>query len=269
MLYAIGDLQGCLEPFDCLLRQIGFNADRDQLWLAGDLVNRGPDSLKTLRRCYDLRDNITAVQGNHDLHLLATAFDPERDPKRKDTLSGILEAPDRDTLLDWLIQNPLLHVDDARKAVLVHAGIAPVWDLATAQERAAEVETVLRDPHRRMDLFKHMYGNTPDSWDDALEGTTRWRVITNFFTRMRLCDASFHLNLSYKGTLQDAPAGFYPWFATPGRTPIDYRIFFGHWAALMGETSDAAIIGLDHGCVWGNRLSAYCLDTREWFHCDC
>lgn len=269
MIYAIGDLQGCYEPFQCLLKQIRFNPDKDQLWLAGDLVNRGPASLETLRLCYTLRDNIVAVQGNHDLHLLATAFDPERKTKRKDTLDEILNAPDCDTLLDWMIHNPMLHVDHERQAVLVHAGIPPMWDVATASERAREVESVLQDPVKRLPFFKAMYGNTPDCWDDSLKGTTRWRVITNFFTRMRLLNPEHHLNLTYKGSLEDIPEGYYPWFATPGRTAIDYRIFFGHWAALMGSTSDLNIVGLDHGCVWGNQLSAFCLDNGKWFHCDC
>lgn len=269
MIYAIGDLQGCLAPFQCLLQEIKFNTDRDQLWLAGDLVNRGPDSLGTLRRCYELRDNIVAVQGNHDLHLLATAFDPDRTAKRKDTLDAILNAPDRDALLEWMIHNPLLHVDDTRQAALVHAGIPPMWDLQEARRKAQEVESALQDAEQRIAFFQAMYGNQPDHWDESLQGTTRLRVITNYFTRMRLCNAEHHLNLSYKSTLDGIPAGEFPWFATPGRIELPYRIFFGHWAALMGETHDESIIGLDHGCVWGNRLSAYCLDTNEWFHCDC
>lgn len=269
MIYAIGDIQGCFEPFQCLLKQINFNTDRDQLWLAGDLVNRGPASLETLRYCYAHRDNIVAVQGNHDLHLLAVAFDPDRQAKRKDTLTPILEAPDREPLLNWLIHNPLLHVDETHKAALVHAGIAPTWDLDTARRLAKEVETVLQDETRRTGFFKTMYGNEPDSWDKKLKGNDRLRFITNAFTRMRLCDKKGRLNLSYKSTLENAPADLFPWFATPKRQPIDYRIFFGHWAALLGETNNTNIIGLDHGCVWGNRLSAYCLDNDAWFHCEC
>lgn len=269
MIYAIGDLQGCYEPFQCLLKKINFNADRDQLWLAGDLVNRGPASLSTLRLCYELRDNIVAVQGNHDLHLLATAFDPERKPKRKDTLEEILHAPDRDALLEWMLNNPLLHIDDAQQAALVHAGIPPMWGLQEAQRKAQEVEAVLCDSRQRVEFFQAMYGNQPDHWNETLQGTARLRVITNYFTRMRVCDASHHLNLGYKSTLADIPQGEYPWFATPGRTELPYRIFFGHWAALLGETNNANIIGLDHGCVWGNRLSAYCLENNAWFHCNC
>ncbi len=269
MIYAIGDIQGCFEPFQCLLKQIKFKKDKDQLWLAGDLVNRGPQSLETLRYCVANQDNIIAVQGNHDLHLLATAFDPDRRPKRKDTLDEILNAPDRDKLLEWLIHNPLLHVDHQHKAALVHAGIAPCWTLEQAQGYAREVESVLRHPQQRITFFKEMYGSHPTHWSETLSGPTRWRTITNFFTRMRLCDKRHGLDLSYKGTLDLKPGNLYPWYKTPKRKHINYDIYFGHWAALGGETHQKHVFALDHGCVWGNRLSARCLDSGKWFHCDC
>ncbi|MCG8668877.1 MAG: symmetrical bis(5'-nucleosyl)-tetraphosphatase [Pseudomonadales bacterium] len=269
MIYAIGDIQGCYEPFQCLLKQIDFNIDRDQLWLAGDLVNRGPQSLETLRFCVAHKDNIVAVQGNHDLHLLATAFDPERKPKRKDTLAPILEAKDKDLLLNWLLRNPLLHIDHAQEALMVHAGIAPSWDINQAQVYAREVEQVLQSPDQRLAYFQAMYGNEPNEWNDQLTGPTRWRTITNFFTRMRLCDKNQGLDLSYKGALDNMPEHRFPWYETPNRKPVAYDIYFGHWAALEGKTSLPKTIALDHGCVWGNRLSAFCLDNQEWFHCDC
>lgn len=269
MIYAIGDIQGCFQPFQCLLKQINFNPDRDQLWLAGDLVNRGPQSLETLRFCYHHRDNIVAVQGNHDLHLLATAFDSERSPKRKDTFNDILQAKDRDQLLDWLLHNPLLYVDNDQKAVLVHAGMPPMWTVAQARQHAQEVERILQDPNLRLSFFKAMYGNEPAGWQDHLSGPERWRTITNYFTRMRLCDAEFNLDLAYKSTLEGKPQHLYPWFDVPNRIDIDHKIFFGHWAALLGNTHNPNIIGLDHGCVWGNKLSAYCLEKDQWFHCHC
>ena len=269
MIYAIGDIQGCFEPFQCLLKKINFNPDKDCLWLAGDLVNRGPNSLETLRFCYQRRENIIAVQGNHDLHLLAVAFDPNRDAKRKDTFGDILEAKDRKHLLDWLLGNPLLHFDPAHNAVMAHAGFPPMWDLKHALEFSKEVENVLADSKLRIKYFKEMYGNKPKGWDDKLKGPDRWRTITNYFTRMRLCDSSLNLDLEYKGILADKPQNLFPWFSAPNRIAIPQRILFGHWAALMGETNNQNVIGLDHGCVWGNKLSAYCLDTDEWHHCAC
>ena len=269
MIYAIGDIQGCFEPFQCLLKQINFNCDRDQLWLAGDLVNRGPQSLDTLRYCVAHRDNIVAVQGNHDLHLLAIAFDPKRTPKRKDTLTPILVAPDRDVLLDWLLHNPLLHQSHEHQAVLVHAGIPPMWNLEEAGRHAQEVATVLQDEAKRLSFFQAMYGNKPAKWDPDLSGPTRWRLITNYFTRMRLCTNDHALDLSYKSTLENKPADLYAWFAAPNRKPIEYWILFGHWAALMGETAQDSIVGLDFGCVWGNQLKAYCIEEQTWFSCAC
>lgn len=269
MIYAIGDIQGCFVPFQCLLKQIKFDPSKDTLWLAGDLINRGPQSLETLRFCYEHRDSIVAVQGNHDLHLLATAFDPEREPKRKDTIHDILSAPDRDQLLEWLISNPLLHVDHQHKAVMAHAGIAPCWTLEQAINHAKEVESVLTNPLLRVSYFKAMYGNDPHMWSDTLTGPTRWRTITNFFTRMRLCDKHLGLDLGYKGTLENKPKNLFPWYDAPNRIAIDYKIFFGHWAALEGKTKQENVIALDHGCVWGAQLSAYCIETGQWFHCDC
>lgn len=269
MIYAIGDIQGCFTPFQQLLDVIAFNPDRDQLWLAGDLINRGPESLQTLEYCYAHRDNIIAVLGNHDLHLLALATLPERKPGKKDTLNEILAAPQKDAWLSWLRHNPLLHWDTEANAAMSHAGIAPFWDLTTARARASEVEALLRqdDPALHEAFFRDMYGNEPDLWDDALEGTDRLRTITNYFTRMRVVDAQGRLNLRFKKGRADIPHDSWPWFEAPQRVPIATRLLFGHWAALLGDTKTSNIIGLDLGCVWGNQLGAYCLDTQEWYYC--
>lgn len=264
--WAIGDLQGCLEDFRCLLKTIRFNPDRDQLWLAGDLVNRGPDSLGTLRLCHDLRDNLITVLGNHDLHLLAV-LDGAVACKRKDTFGDILTAPDRQPLAQWLLSCPLLHEND--DYVLTHAGIYPLWNLQQARTFAAEVEAVLRDPARRRPYFTHMYGNMPSRWDDALQGTDRWRVITNFFTRLRLIDDHGHIDLIHKESLTAKPDHLHAWYAFPGRVEIEKTILFGHWAALQGNTQRSDIIGLDTGCVWGNTLTAYCLDDQRTVSCQC
>lgn len=264
--WAIGDLQGCHDDFLCLLKKIRFNPDGDQLWLAGDLVNRGPASLETLRLCFQLRDNLITVLGNHDLHMLAVlegsiAF------KRKDTFHDVMTASDRDALAEWLLHCPLLHEND--QWVLTHAGIYPRWSLAQARACAHEVEQILRTDHRRQDFFAHMYGNEPAYWDDRLQGPDRWRAITNFFTRMRLLDAAGHIDLLHKESLTEKPEHLFAWYEWPGRVALDKKILFGHWAALEGRTGKNHIIALDTGCVWGNRLSAYCLDDARWISCNC
>ena len=265
--YAIGDLQGCLEAFDCLLKKIAFNPDRDRLFLAGDLINRGPDSLGTLRRVYQLRDNVHSVLGNHDLHLLAVAHGAT-ESKRKDTLAEILNAPDRVELLGWLQQHPLLIDLAEHNATLTHAGIPPLWTLAEARSRAAEVEAVLKDD-RCGEFFAHMYGNQPAGWDDSLAGPDRWRVITNHFTRMRFVNTAGELDLTTKGEADAPPRGFLPWFLHPKRKATGTRLLFGHWAALEGHTGVAKVDALDTGCVWGGSLTALRLDDLTRIQCHC
>ena len=266
--FAIGDLQGCLGPFEALLDTIGFNPDRDQLLLAGDLVNRGPDSLGTLRRVYELRDNVRVVLGNHDLHLLALAHGHAR-PKSKDTLAPILDAPDRDTLLGWLRGQPLLVEAPEFNAVMAHAGLPPLWTLEQARQRAAEIAGVLADPQSADIFFSQMYGNDPAGWRDDLTGPTRWRVITNYFTRMRFVDRQGDLDLTTKGEADQPPAGFVPWFEHPDRLDTGCRVLFGHWAALEGRSGVAGVEALDTGCVWGGCLTALRLDDDARFRCDC
>lgn len=265
--YAIGDLQGCLDAFDCLLQRIDFHADRDRLFLAGDLVNRGPDSLGTLRRVHALRENVHTVLGNHDLHLLAVAHGTT-DSRRKDTLTEILDAPDRNTLLDWLQACPLLIDIPEHQAVMTHAGLPPLWSLAQARERAREVEQVLTGP-RVAEYFANMYGNQPAGWADHLQGPERWRVITNHFTRMRFVNQAGELDLASKGEADAPPEGFVPWFEHPGRQETDTRVLFGHWAALEGHSGVERVDALDTGCVWGGRLTALRLDDLTRFSCDC
>lgn len=264
-IYAVGDLQGCLEPLRKLLDQVDFQPGRDTLWATGDLVNRGPESLETLRFCYRLGDSFRTVLGNHDLHLLAVARG-HRTPHRKDTFQAILEAPDRATLIDWLQQQPLLFTEAG--FTVVHAGIPPQWSLSEAHQRADEVAQVLRGPSADR-LFIDMYGNEPDTWDDQWSGPTRWRVITNYFTRMRFCDARGQLDLKSKEGFDAAPPGMAPWFTFRDCVEQGERIVFGHWAALEGRHCGPGLYPLDTGCVWGGRLRLMRLDTREFFHCDC
>lgn len=267
-LYAVGDIQGCLEPLKCLLERVDFQPARDHLWLVGDLVNRGPDSLGTLRFLYAMRDSITTVLGNHDLHLLAAAYNIER-LKKHDSLREILEAPDRDDLLDWLRRQKLLHYDAERDIALVHAGIPPQWTLKKALLRAAEVEEVLRDDNRIREFLDGMYGNEPARWSKNLHGIERLRVITNYFTRMRFCTADGTLDLKSKEGLSSAPAGFAPWFSHPKRKARGQKLIFGHWAALEGRCDEPGLYALDTGCVWGGAMTLLNVDSGELHHCDC
>ncbi|WP_213881730.1 symmetrical bis(5'-nucleosyl)-tetraphosphatase [Pseudomonas sp. dw_358] len=267
-VYAVGDLQGCLEPLQCLLDQVAFDARKDQLWLVGDLVNRGPQSLATLRYLYAMRDALTCVLGNHDLHLLAAAANPER-LKKGDTLREILDAPDAPLLLRWLRQQKLLHYDEQRNTALVHAGIPPQWSIQKAGRLAAEVETVLRDDNLYPAFLEGMYGNEPNKWDKDLEGIARLRTITNYFTRMRFCTRDGKLDLKGKEGADSAPPGYAPWFSYKERKTREQKIIFGHWAALEGRCDEPGVFALDTGCVWGNRMTLMNIDTGQRFGCDC
>ncbi len=266
--YAVGDLQGCLAPLQCLLQQVAFDPAKDRLWLVGDLVNRGPDSLGCLRLLYGMGDAVTCVLGNHDLHLLAVAHNIER-LKKADTLQAILDAPDRDELLDWLRRQKLLHYDAERDIALVHAGIPPQWSLGKALQRAAEVEQVLRDDTRLPLFLDGMYGNEPAKWSHNLHGTTRLRVITNYLTRMRFCTADGTLDLKSKEGLASAPSGYAPWFSHKQRKTRGQKIIFGHWAALEGRCAEPGLFALDTGCVWGGALTLLNIDSGERHSCTC
>ncbi|HBO3836374.1 TPA: symmetrical bis(5'-nucleosyl)-tetraphosphatase [Pseudomonas aeruginosa] len=267
-VYAVGDLQGCLDPLKCLLERVAFDPTKDRLWLVGDLVNRGPQSLETLRFLYAMRESVVSVLGNHDLHLLAVAHKSER-LKKSDTLREILEAPDREPLLDWLRRLPLLHYDEQRKVALVHAGLPPQWSLEKARLRAAEVEQALRDDQRLPLFLDGMYGNEPAKWDKKLHGIDRLRVITNYFTRMRFCTEDGKLDLKSKEGLDTAPPGYAPWFSFPSRKTRGEKIIFGHWAALEGHCDEPGLFALDTGCVWGARMTLLNVDSGERLSCDC
>ncbi|WP_317930385.1 symmetrical bis(5'-nucleosyl)-tetraphosphatase [Halioxenophilus sp. WMMB6] len=266
--YAVGDLQGCLDPLLCLLQEVKFDPTRDRLWLVGDLVNRGPKSAETLAYLYDLRDCVVCVLGNHDLHLLAYAFG-HRKASRSDTLHTILEHPEHHQWLAWLRQMPLVHWDESLGYALVHAGIPPQWSIAAALARSAEVEEVLRDDSQFENFLANMYGNKPLIWSDELQGFERLRVITNYFTRMRFCKADGELELTSKEEPGHAPVGYQPWFQHYLAKPDNPPVIFGHWAALNGETHSHKAIGLDTGCVWGNRLTLLCLEDGRRWQCRC
>jgi len=262
-VYAVGDLQGCLQPLKKLLQQVNFKPEKDTLWLTGDLINRGGECLDTLRFVYDMRDSVVTVLGNHDLHLLAVAAGV-RPQSSSDTLDGILNAPDKDILLNWLRHQPLLHHDPALQFTMVHAGIPPQWSLKKAQKRAREVEAVLQSDLSGL-FFLTMYGNTPQCWKKGLEDCDRWRVITNYFTRMRFCDAEGKLELTSKAGIHQAPKGYAPWFEHSNRKTYHDRIIFGHWAALEGQAYSENVFALDTGYVWGKSMTMMRLSDQKRF----
>lgn len=259
-VYAIGDVQGCAEPLQALLGRIGFTPERDRLWFTGDLVNRGPGSLDVLRFVKSLGDAATVVLGNHDLHLLAVwAGQGHLNPG--DTLDPVLEAPDVDELMHWLRRRPLLHHDPGLGYLMVHAGIAPEWDLATAIRCARELESALRGPDY-VEYLGNIYGNQPDRWSESLSGYERLRYVTNVFTRMRCCDENGALRLDFKGEPGRIPAGYVPWFRVPGRRYRGPTVICGHWSALGFHDGDG-ILALDTGCLWGGALTAARLDGER------
>lgn len=256
-LFAIGDIQGCASAFDALLRKIAFRPSRDRLWLVGDLVNRGPDSLGVLRRVMGLGRSVNCVLGNHDLHLLATVAG-RRELSPADTFHDVLEAPDAADIIDWLRHRPLLHHDARAGRVLVHAGIPAPWSVAQARAEARDVETLLRGRQWRYAL-KSMYGGEPSAWSRKLSGADRRRFTINALTRMRFCDRRGRLELAHSGAPGTQPKGLVPWFDVPERRAANAHIVFGHWAAL-GLLRRPDVTALDTGCVWGNYLTAVRLD---------
>ncbi len=244
--YAIGDIQGCFDELQELLQLIKFNSKNDQLWFVGDLVNRGPKSLEVLRFVKNLSDPIPI----------------------KHTFQDILQAPDRYELIDWLRSRPFLHHDANLGYVMAHAGIYPNWTLEQAKICAKEAETILQSENYT-DFLEHMYGNEPDIWHEGLSEIERFRFIISCFTRMRFSDKNGKLDLVETGGLQKTPVGFMPWFKVPKRKTKNYKIVFGHWAALEGKADSKNIYALDTGCVWEGSLTAMRLQDGHIFNVPC
>lgn len=257
--YAIGDLQGCLDELKALLDKINYQPDQDQLWFVGDLVNRGPQSLETLRFVKSLPDTVVTL-GNHDLSLLAHAY-TNRELGKNDTVQEILDAPDKEDLLHWLRQQKLFHRDKQLGYCMVHAGVHPSWGAKKARRYAKEVENVLRG-NNYIEFFNHMYGNEPNQWNEELQGMERLRFITNVLTRMRYCDKSGELDLKLKGAPgKQSKSKYMPWFDVIKRKSKKHRIVFGHWSTL-GLVQRNNIYAIDTGCLWGGQLTALRLDTE-------
>jgi bis(5'-nucleosyl)-tetraphosphatase (symmetrical) len=262
--YAIGDVQGCYDQLRCLLDSVGFDPTNDTLWFVGDLVNRGPKTLETLRFVRGLGPRAITVLGNHDLNLFAVAAGV-RKAHRGDTLDALFAAPDCEELIHWLRHQKMLHAEAGY--AMVHAGLLPQWSVQRATALASEVETELRGPDY-VKLLKNMYGNSPTAWDETLSGYDRLRVIVNAMTRLRLCDAGGRMEFSHKTALVDVPPGFMPWFDVPGRASASTPIVCGHWAAL-GLILRRDVLGIDTGCVWGRELSAIRLEDLRLYQCEC
>ena len=258
--YAVGDIQGCYDPLRRLLDKLNFDPQQDELWVVGDMVNRGPQSLATVRFLKGLNDRWTAVLGNHDLHLLAVASGV-RQTKDKDTLAELLAAPDADELIQWLRFRPMLHHDEQRQVTMVHAGIPPMWTIAKAVEQAHELEQALRSPDYAYWLKKIFKRVKPCLWDDALKLKKRLRLTAAYLTQMRFCNAQGILDMDSKGTTSNA--GFAPWFSFENSPCYREQIIFGHWAALVGHTGLDNIHGIDTGGVWGKSLTAINVDSWQ------
>ncbi len=262
--YAVGDIQGCFASLQALLEKCSFSPEFDRLWLVGDLVNRGPRSLETLRFVKGLGDRAVTVLGNHDLSLLMAAegFGKRH---RSDTIDDILAAPDRNELLHWLRHQRLMHVQG--DYAMVHAGLLPAWSVAEARTLAGEVEQALQAENYR-EFLANMWGSEPCSWDSSLTGWPRLRVIVNAMTRMRFCSPAGEMDFKAKGELSQAPAGYLPWFEVSGRRSAATVLVTGHWSAL-GLRLEPNLLALDSGCLWGGKLSALRLEDRALFQVDC
>jgi bis(5'-nucleosyl)-tetraphosphatase (symmetrical) len=265
--YAIGDIQGCQQELLLLLNEINFDGNRDRLWFTGDLVNRGPESLATLRFVKNLGDTAIVVLGNHDLHLLAIANGQAQYIQSADTLNEILDVQDRDDLLSWLRMLPLMHKDKELGFAMVHAGLPPQWTVEQASSYAREVEEILSGESFR-EYFANMYGNTPDTWSEEIVEWDRFRVITNYLTRLRYCDASGKMEFNEKNSPGKQPASYQPWFELDNRAHLHQKLIFGHWAALRNYKIDYKrhnVYPLDTGCLWGGSLTALRLEDEKWF----
>lgn len=259
--YAIGDVQGCFTELRMLLDKINYDSSQDQLWFCGDLINRGPESLATLRFIKELQPAPVVVLGNHDLHLLAIRSHHSK-PKKSDTIVEILAAVDLHELCDWLQNQKLLHFDEKLDTTLIHGGLAPQWNMATARGCARELEEVLQSDEAEA-FFKHMYSDQPNLWHPKLEDWSRLRFIANALTRLRYCNLEGELCLKEKGSPGKQSPDLFPWFAHPERAFSGHKVLFGHWASLGGQSHDPMYIALDTGCVWGGALSAYCIETEQ------
>ncbi len=252
-IYLVGDIQGCYSELRALLTQVNFDKNIDELWVAGDIVARGPDSYLTLKYLFSLGDAVKAVLGNHDLHLLAI-YAGLKKAKKSDRLDELLAAPDVEQLIDWLAQQPLLRQLPNQEAYLSHSGLSPQWDISTAKEMADYISEKIRSKDRTKWL-SIMYGEQPSDWHKTKSETERFRYTVNAFTRMRFCSVQGHLDFDCKDSPENAPNGILPWYEVKSKHLEKVSWIFGHWAALMGKVTNENLYALDTGCVWGGHLT--------------
>lgn len=267
-VYAVGDIQGCHDELQALLTKVAFNAEKDELWCVGDLVNRGPKSLETLLFLYEMHHCVKLVLGNHDLHLIACFYDHDR-LKKHDTIQDIIHSKQGTTLINWLRQQPLVYYDPVRCIAMVHAGIPPLWTLEDSLMRSAEVEKALQSDKEISKFLKNMYSNDAVNWHESLKGQERLRVITNYLTRMRFCKLDGTIEFNSKEGVDSAPSGYMPWFEVPHRKMEGQDILFGHWAALEGHCNEPHVYALDTGCVWGGCLTMIDVETKQIYSTNC
>lgn len=266
--YAVGDIQGCFKPLQCLLEEVAFTPGVDELWLVGDLVNRGAHSLETLEFLYPIRDSLRIVLGNHDLHVLALARGATQ-LGRHASLEPLLQSPQLNKFMEWFRSLPLCIRANTGDYVMTHAGIPHIWSTDEALAHSAQISHTLQSDTLVDNFLSNMYGDEPACWSEVLSGTTRLRTLTNYFTRMRCCSEDGTLDLAYKGAVDEIPAGMAPWFSWVENQPRRETQLFGHWAALEGQTGRSDCIALDTGCVWGRELTLLNMDTRDLHQCDC
>ncbi len=260
--YAIGDIQGCYKTFRRLLKRVAFDPAKDKLWIAGDLINRGPKSLDVLRFVRDLGDRAICVLGNHEIYLLALHYGVlTREKFKIKALEPILKSKDRQTLIDWIRHWPLVHVEN--KNVLVHAGLIPCWTVKQAVKEARSIERVLQS-EQLTDFLAYAYAHQDTKWGDDFEGFKRQALALHAFVHMRVCLNTSTMKFGFTGAPEDAPRGTKPWYLVKGRVNTDHKILFGHWSAL-GLRAYAGCVALDSGCVWGHSLSAYRVEDGAIF----
>lgn len=263
--YLVGDIHGCYYELQAILDQVNFNSSKDTLWITGDLVSRGPNSLEVLRYIKNLGPAAKLVLGNHDLHLIAIYIGIKQN-KKFNKLNNLLQAPDIDELIHWLRSQPLLQIDESKKIIMVHAGINPQWNIITAKKCAKKLENVLSSNHYKK-FFDYIIGyNTINYWSDKLDELSRLRFISNAFTRMRYCLPNGQLDFLCKLSPNNAPLHLKPWFMIPNSSINNYTIFFGHWSSLVDSNilKPNNIIGLDTGCCWGGKLTMFHLETMKF-----
>lgn len=265
--YAIGDVHGCFHTLLALLNKINFDPIKDTLWFVGDLVNRGPSSLETINFIMALPETTICVLGNHDISLMVTHAG-YRNLRPHDTFNDILTAPNCKNIISWLRKLPLIHTDHQLGFTLTHAGVYPAWSLSEANQLAKEVQDLLQGKTYN-EFMMHLFGNTPESFSENLNQWEKARFIINAFTRMRYCTPTGDLDFKYRGSPSMAPTSVIPWFKYPNSAIKHDNIIFGHWASLLGKSDAANVFAIDTGCVWGNALTAFCLETKTRISIPC